>query len=608
MMQLCTLDFETFYGDKYSLKSLSYTEYVRHEKFAVMCCTIGLNGEPCKSYFGQALQDKLDSIDWENTALIGHNVAFDALILHEHYNIHPAKYYCTKNMATHIFQSSIKSVSLDYLAERVLGKKKLSQHLIAVKNRYWDDLTAEEQANLMLYADNDGDLTYELFVAMKPHISEDELELISLNNRLFCNPVLKMNRQLVLEELHSVESNRKAILKAAGYAQGVFASTAKFAELLEKKGYKVPLKHSEKQNRAIPAVAKDDLEWVCMKEEMADDAQFMALAAAREECASSIHITRPKRFLDLTEGDRKVCVYYNYWGAKTGRFSGGNKTNFQNLERKSRLRYAIEAPDGYELCVADLSQIEVRMNAWFCEEFDLLEAFKNKRDIYSEFASDIYGMPVNRKNGDPEHEIKGFVGKVGILGLGYQMGEHRFWKTLRLGLMGPPVTLSDGEAAKTVQTYRGRYKKIAAMWGWLQSVLLRMMDKNCHVEYKGFTFKYNRVHLPNGTVLRYPQLHLTRDEEIMYWNGNFFTKIYGGLFLENLIQAASRIVMTDGILRIDPKYPVVMHTHDECVCITKEGEGESTLQSMIHDMTTPPKWCPDIPLAAEGGFAKNYSK
>jgi hypothetical protein len=53
---------------------------------------------------------------------------------------------------------------------------------------------------------------------------------------------------------------------------------------------------------------------------------------------------------------------------------------------------------------------------------------------------------------------------------------------------------------------------------------------------------------------------------------------------------------------------MVNSVHDEILLLVKEADGETALGRVIEVMTTPPKWAPDFPLAAEGWFGKRYRK
>jgi DNA polymerase len=88
---------------------------------------------------------------------------------------------------------------------------------------------------------------------------------------------------------------------------------------------------------------------------------------------------------------------------------------------------------------------------------------------------------------------------------------------------------------------------------------------------------------------------------------------WGGKITENIVQALSRIVITDGLLRIhaylqDLGGAVVLTVHDEIVCIAPETDATTVMDKIIELMCIPPSWAPDLPLAAEGGFDKAYSK
>ena len=88
---------------------------------------------------------------------------------------------------------------------------------------------------------------------------------------------------------------------------------------------------------------------------------------------------------------------------------------------------------------------------------------------------------------------------------------------------------------------------------------------------------------------------------------------WGGKITENIVQALSRIVITDGLMRIhtylgDLGGSVVLTVHDEIVCIAPETDANKVMDKIIELMCIPPDWAPDLPLAAEGGYDKAYSK
>src|SRR5690606_3289126 len=147
---------------------------------------------------------------------------------------------------------------------------------------------------------------------------------------------------------------------------------------------------------------------------------------------------------------------------------------------------------------------------------------------YSEFASDIFGYPVDRKLAqqnsagqyvDKQNRVvgtkaeayfpfamEGFVGKVCILGLGYGMGWEKFQKTLASGAMGMAVELPPSQCKAAVNLYRHRNHKIVGLWkamdGIITSMFLGHSGEHGPLKYgKGF------IQLPNGLFLHYYGLH-----------------------------------------------------------------------------------------------------
>ena len=281
----------------------------------------------------------------------------------------------------------------------------------------------------------------------------------------------------------------------------------------------------------------------------------------------------------------------------------------QNLPRGSEIRKSLGAPEGRLVYVADLSNIEARMLAWLAEEQDLLQAFARNDDVYSQFASQVYGRTIN-KHDDPTER---FVGKTAILGLGYGMGANKFQTTLQSGAMGPPMEFTSEEAHEVVSTYRTTYPGIPEFWSRATNMLLWTTDRQKHgLRYRVFTIDNHAIALPNGMRLAYKDLQVMANQFRYTFRGKpEFT--WGGKITENIVQALSRIVITDGLMRIhtylgDLGGSVVLTGHDEIVCIAPETNANTVMDKIIELMCIPPDWAPDLPLAAEGGYDKAYSK
>lgn len=274
------------------------------------------------------------------------------------------------------------------------------------------------------------------------------------------------------------------------------------------------------------------------------------------------------------------------------------------------LRRCIKAPKGYRVCVVDSAQIECRMNAWLAGQTDLLDAFREGRDVYAEMASEIYKHEVNKK----DHPEKRFIGKTTTLGAGYQMGGAKFQLTLAMGTMGPPVYVERELADDAIAAFRRKNYKIAAQWNKLQN-LISSMASGAEFEMKCIRFTREAVELPNGLTLRYPNLRwreARNEDEFDGWvygpYGEEGKSLYGGALDENIIQSLSYIVTSDQALEIAQRYQMTMFTHDEAVFLAKNKEADKAVEWAIDVMSQSPSWASDVPLAAEGHHDDCYRK
>jgi DNA polymerase len=667
--RLVTLDFETFYDTDYTLKKLSTSEYVRDPRFKAQMVGIKIGRNKTKIYGPKQMAKAIKSINWATHSLLCHNVQFDGFILSHHFGVVPAKYHDTLGMARGLHSNEI-GASLDEVAQFYGKGSKIEGALESTKGVLdWPKALYDATA---LYCAQDVDLTFEIFKEMHVKYPPSELELIHMTARMFCNPVLRVDIPRVQAEYEREVAERKALMlsvinpreyddkttlktRAERELEGeerdmlivkrVVGSNEKFADLLKVTGlneYDVPhkvspayIKKSPAEKALVPddekyvyAFAKDDLEFINLPDRVwelfpdldpndpgsvlkasALSVRLQQLVDARISVKSTTNITRAERFLEAGKDGMPLPVGYAYYRAHTGRWGGNNKMNMQNLTRGGELRLSILAAAGHVMCVADSGQIEARVNGWLWDQDDLLDGFRDKRDIYSEFATDVYLRTITKADKNERH-----VGKVCVLGLGYQMGAPKLQMTLAKGALGgPPIALPLEECHRIVNIYRRKNFKIASGWKICSDWIEHMANEHAEpIRYKCLEIGFEYIRLPNGMCLKYPDLKQSRGDkgwdEWSYQSGDMRKKIYGGLLTENLVQALARIIVAEQMLMIDKKYPVVMTTHDEAVAHPKKKDGQKCYDFMEKCMTTPMWWCSDIPLAAEGGFADNYSK
>jgi DNA polymerase len=247
-----------------------------------------------------------------------------------------------------------------------------------------------------------------------------------------------------------------------------------------------------------------------------------------------------------------------------------------------------------------------------------MQLFADKRDPYNDMASTIFGRPVDRK-GVKEDFFAGFLGKTATLGLGFQMGAPKFKLTVERDAkvnLNMDVDFDINEAYRIVDLYRKKNYKIEEQWARCKEFLFCMYgNQTRYYDYADDSLfidgPNNKIIFPNGTWLYYPGLS--------YDNGSFtylnkqgsrwITKyIYGGLLDENIVQHFARNITSQHMVTIAERYRVVLHTYDENVALIPEAEAEEGTKWMNEVMSTSPKWAASLPLAAESGYAKGYSK
>ena len=108
--------------------------------------------------------------------------------------------------------------------------------------------------------------------------------------------------------------------------------------------------------------------------------------------------------------------------------------------------------------------------------------------------------------------------------------------------------------------------------------------------------------------LLYPDLRIEQDDKgrSQWVYGPDATKLYAGKVTNNVTQALARIVMTDGMLRVSQRYPVVGTVHDELIALVADDEVDEAKTWVLAQMTMEPRYMPGIPLNADGGAHRRY--
>ena len=605
-MMVLTIDFETYYDREFSLSKLTTEEYIRDPKFE----TIGVGVKKDDGYTvwfsGTKEQTKnfLDQFPWGDSVAVAHNAVFDMAILNWCYDIRPKRIVDTLSMARALGHGS---VSLKALAEFYKLGVKGTEVVNALGKRRLD-FTAAGLKTYGDYCQNDADLTYNLFSKLGEGFPLNELKLIDLTIRMFTEPVLELDANILTAHLADVKEKKASLMSKMIISKEQLMSNPQLSHTLRSLGVEPPTKTSLTTGKETHAFSKNDEEFKALLEH--ENAVVQAVVAARLGVKSTLEETRTERLIGIAERG-SLPIPLRYYAAHTGRWGGDDKVNMQNLPRTSPLKKAILAPEGYVFIDSDSSQIEARTLAWLAGQDDLVTAFANGEDVYKIMAAKIY-----RKDEEDITKDERFVGKTTILGAGYGMGAAKFQAQLK----NFGVNTELAACQHIISTYRDTYDQVPELWQEAGSAIKAMVDnKTTPLGRKDVLLVDGAkgIRLPNGLYLHYPNLREHEDEEtkkreIVYdtkrGRAVIPTRIYGGKLIENVCQALARIVIGEQMLKVARRYRPVMTVHDAIAVLAPKDTADEAQAYVEKCMKMRPAWGMDLPLNCEAGHGASYGE
>ena len=586
MRDYLVVDFETHYGKDYSLKKMPTAQYVRDDRFQVLGVAYRRASFPSARPAWADPDDVVGNLSAFPVELpiVGHNLAFDALILRERVHTRhrpaPPLYLDTMLMARYCIAQGILPpdlrTNLAALAEH-FGLEAKGDTAAAV---------AAGGEELAEYGRHDVWLTEQILKRLLPHCPAFELKLMDLHVRMAVLASLDLDEDLCLAEIEA-HTMPEDIKKACGSAD-------RFAALLRARGVEPGAKVSERTGKVAYAFAKTDAFMQSLQEHA--DPVVRKLAEFRLKSKSNLAKNRAERFLAIGAPFPVPLLYY---GAHTGRSSGLDKLNMQNLPSGGRLRRALKAPPGHKLVICDSGQIEVRVLAWLAGCQSLLDTCAASDrgegpDTYVAFASQhLYGCGPDdvdktmRKNAKPV-----------VLAAGFGQGANGLINYAQ-AVFG--IVMGAAEAQRNIDAYRRAYPEIVSYW--------RVVMDN--VRQNGET------QLPNGRKLTYPNLRY-EGRELWYEKHQIFSskfvgkrdkvKLWHGLAVENQVQAVARDVVMWQTLELAKRWQVVLSVHDEVVLCVPEDQAEEAMADALQVFATAPPWAKGMPLIGDAVISNDYGE
>ena len=382
--------------------------------------------------------------------LIAHNLKYEISVL-KNYNIILKNQLEDTMLQSYLINADANRHNLDRLALVYLNHTNISFEEVAGKKK--EQISFDQIAidKALPYAAEDAEITLKLFKIFNQKIKKLELEKLYRKVELPLALLLsEMERKGVKIDSQSLTDLSKEIkIVCEKLAQEIYQIANEEFNLNSPK----QLGEVLFEKMGIQEFKKKT------KTGYSTDSSVLTKLAKKHPIASKIEIFRGNQklintYLDVLpqlvhHSTGRIHTSYNQTVAATGRLSSTDP-NLQNIPIRGkegpRIRASFIASRDCYLISADYSQIELRLLAHFCEDKNLIQAFKQDKDIHTETAASIFQVKQTEVNPD-----KRAVAKAINFGLLYGMGATK---------LSEEIGSSRKEAQQFMETYFSRYPKI----------------------------------------------------------------------------------------------------------------------------------------------------
>lgn len=645
-----TIDFETYYDKEWSLTKITTEKYIRGDKFECIGLSVKIGSMTTHFHRKEDWKGFIQSImeKYPNSPFVCHNASFDMGILGLRYGIHPRFTVDTSVMAKlcgldRVAGGSSLAKLTDFLCSKGVITAVKGTEVHNMLGVHADDMTEQQWKAYGEYCKLDTDLCYQLYMYMLDKVPLSELVMSHITTEMWTKPVVDIDVPLLEQYADQLATEREQMLKGIAGKLGLstddmlknLRSAPKFKAILESLGVKVPMKHSEKQNKLVPALSKTDQEFLALQEH--PNKLVSTLVSTKLGAMSSMEQTRTATFLDIAQRGL-MPIPLRYAAAHTGRYGGSDKVNLQNLSKRTKdpiLRRSLRAVDGNAWVAADSSQIEARLLAYISNQSDVVDVFKSGKDVYLDMASKIYGETYESlyeqskgANATKEGKLKRTIGKVVVLGAGYGAGSSKFADLM----VQSGLAEQADQAERLIATYRSANYMVKNFWGVCQQALDTMaMGGTMHfggpdsrlfvasgaTKFHGVTIP--SIKIPNGTYIFYQNLRQEVDDKgklnYVYdqWKGRGFEpkRIWGSALAENLTQSLAFAILKWQAMCIQADgFQINLNIHDEWAGVYHKECLKQAVLSYHRHMSRVPPFLPkaDGLLECEVDVGTNYAE
>tara|TARA_B110000459_G_scaffold73666_1_gene82867 strand:- start:2222 stop:5020 length:2799 start_codon:yes stop_codon:yes gene_type:complete len=530
----------------------------------------------------QALVILKEIMEDQSILKILHNKKYDGLVLQK-YGISIAPYDDTMLISYSIGSGGIRH-NLDALAKNYLSHNALSFKEIAGTGKNQKVFNEIDISTASKYAAEDADITLRLWKLLKPKLAEDRLSSVY---ETIERPLAKIIMEM---EKHGVSVDEKILNKLSEK----FASKIKKIE--EKCFEVVGVEFNLGSPKQVGEILFDKLGIKGGKKtpsgSWSTDADTLTFLASNGNVLPKLLLEwRGLSKLKSTYTDalptfinkktNRIHTSYAMSSTSTGRLSSSDP-NLQNIpirnEDGREIRSAFIAEEGSSLISADYSQIELRIIAHMANDNNLKQAFKEKIDIHSLTASEVFGVPLKDMNNEIRRRAKainfGIIYGISAFGLSNQLG------------------ISRSEASDYIRSY---FEKFPSIKDYMETTKEFAKDN-------GFVKTlFGRKCIIDSSMSRGPGGKAFMDRAAI-------NAPIQGTAADIIKRAMIKIPQTLKKENLSSK--MIMQVHDELIFETKDEDVEKTINLVKNEMSNAHKPIIElsVDLEVEAAFGKNWDQ
>ena len=508
---------------------------------------------------------------------LGHNLKYDRNVLCN-YKISLEGIDHDSMLLSYVYDSTAIRHGLDSVSEKYLSHKTIHYEDVAGKGAKQIPFSKVDIEIAAEYSCEDSLVSYELYNYLWDKVSKDEniikvykeieIPLVPILSKIERNGVL-IDSQKLKNLSDELDLELKAIQKNCFKITNKEFNLNSPKQLQEILYTDLEIPVSKKTPTGKPSTDEDTLQFLS---ENYDLPKLILEYRSLNKLKTGYTDKLP---LQISKKTGRVHTSYQQAITSTGRLSS-TEPNLQNIPIKSiqgkKIRNAFIADKGKKIFAADYSQIELRIMAHLSGDKNLLKAFKNKIDIHSFTASEIFNIDINKVSSDDRRSAK-------AINFGLIYGMSSFGLSKQLGISIP-------EAKDYMDIYFNRYPKI----------------KSYMSEMKAFAKTNGFVETLYGRKLYLPEINSKQGQRRSYAERTAINAPVQGTAAD--IIKIAMIEIDNWLMKKKSKTKMIMQVHDELVFEIFENDIEEEVVQIANLMKNCVKL--DLPLEVNYGIEENW--